>query len=99
MRAFAIMPAHAYKDIKPEALRSHVASTWLGSYTVKTSDGQSFTARGAVGRGAVAGGRGGGRGGGGPGAPGGLGPGAQALRLQAQRGLLEAAYRQRQDVL
>jgi len=48
---FAIMPEHAYKDIKPEALRSHVASTWLGSYTVKTSDGKSFTARGAVGTG------------------------------------------------
>jgi ABC-type transport system substrate-binding protein len=51
MGAFAIMPEHAYKDIKPEALRSHAASTWLGSYTVKTSDGKSFTARGAVGTG------------------------------------------------
>ena len=49
--AFAIMPEHAYKDIKPEALRSHVASTWLGNYTVRTSDGKSFTARGAVGTG------------------------------------------------
>jgi len=49
--AFAIMPEHAYKDIKPEALRSHPASTWLGSYTVKTSDGKSFTAHGAVGTG------------------------------------------------
>jgi peptide/nickel transport system substrate-binding protein len=48
---FAIMPEHAYKDIKPEALRSHVASTWLGSYTVKTSGGKSFTAHGAVGTG------------------------------------------------
>ncbi len=71
MGAFAIMPEHAYKDIKPEALRSHAASTWLGSYTVKTSDGKSFTARGAVGTG--------------PWIP--------------KRGLLEAAYRQRQDVL
>ena len=49
--AIAIMPEHAYKDIKPEALRSHTASTWLGTYTVKTSDGKSFTARGAVGTG------------------------------------------------
>ena len=51
MGAFAIMPEHAYKDIKPEELRGHVASTWLGSYTVKTSDGKSFTARGAIGTG------------------------------------------------
>ena len=49
--AIAIMPEHAYKDIKPEALRGHAASTWLGSYTVKTSDGKSFTARGGVGTG------------------------------------------------
>lgn len=49
--AYAIMPEHAYKDIKPEAMRGHTASTWLGSYVVKTSDGRSFTARGAVGTG------------------------------------------------
>ncbi|HEV2674751.1 MAG TPA: ABC transporter substrate-binding protein [Aliidongia sp.] len=49
--ALAIMPEHAYKDIKPEALRSHSANTWIGSYTVKTSDGKSFTAHGAVGTG------------------------------------------------
>ena len=48
---YAIMPEHAYKDISPEALRSHSANTWLGSYTVKTSDGKSFTAHGAVGTG------------------------------------------------
>ncbi len=47
----AIMPLHAYKDIKPEALRGHVASTWLGSYKVQTSDGKSYTAHGAVGTG------------------------------------------------
>jgi ABC-type transport system substrate-binding protein len=51
MAAFAIMPEHAYKDIKPEAMRGHVASTWLGSYTVKTSDGKSFTAHGGIGTG------------------------------------------------
>jgi len=45
------MPLHAYKDIKPEAMRGHVASTWLGSYTVTTSDGKSYTAHGAVGTG------------------------------------------------
>ena len=45
------MPEHAYKDIKPEAMRGHTASTWLGSYVVKTSDGRSFTAKGAVGTG------------------------------------------------
>lgn len=49
--AFAIMPEHAYKDIKPEALRSHPVNTWLGRYSVKTSDGKSFTAHGAIGTG------------------------------------------------
>lgn len=51
MGAYAIMPEHAYKDIKPEGMRGHTASTWLGSYTVKTSDGKSFNAHGAVGTG------------------------------------------------
>jgi ABC-type transport system substrate-binding protein len=51
LSAVAIMPEHAYKDIKPEALRGHVASTWLGTYTVKTSGGGSFTAHGGVGTG------------------------------------------------
>jgi ABC-type transport system substrate-binding protein len=51
MGAMAIMPMHAYKDIKPEALRGHIASTWLGSYTVKTSDGKSYTAHGGIGTG------------------------------------------------
>jgi ABC-type transport system substrate-binding protein len=49
--AYAIMPEHAYGDIKPEAMRGHTASTWLGSYVVKTSNGKSFTAKGAVGTG------------------------------------------------
>ena len=51
MAAMAIMPEHAYKDIKPEALTGHTASIWLGSYTVKTSDGKEYTARGAIGTG------------------------------------------------
>ncbi|MBV8915230.1 MAG: ABC transporter substrate-binding protein, partial [Acetobacteraceae bacterium] len=49
--AQAIMPKHAYQDIKPEALRGHVASTWLGTFPVKTSDGKTFTAHGGVGTG------------------------------------------------
>ena len=51
LSAVAIMPEHAYKDIKPEAMRGHVASTWLGTYTVKTSAGASFTAHGGIGTG------------------------------------------------
>jgi ABC-type transport system substrate-binding protein len=51
LSSVAIMPAHAYEDIKPEALRGHVASTWLGTYTVKTSDGKNFTAHGGIGTG------------------------------------------------
>ncbi len=49
--AYAIMPEHAYKDIKPEAMRGHTASTWLGSYTVSTSGGKSYTAKGGIGTG------------------------------------------------
>ncbi len=51
MGAVAIMPEHAYKDIKPEAMRGHTISTWLGSFTVKTSDGKEYTARGGIGTG------------------------------------------------
>jgi ABC-type transport system substrate-binding protein len=51
LSSVAIMPEHAYKDIKPEALRGHVASTWLGTYTVKTLDGKSYTAHGGIGTG------------------------------------------------
>lgn len=51
MGAFAIMPKHAYEGIKPEAMRGHPASTWIGSYPVKTSDGKTFTAHGGVGTG------------------------------------------------
>jgi len=50
--AMAIMPEHAYKDIKPEDMRGHVANTWLGAYTVKTSSGASYTAHGGIGTGA-----------------------------------------------
>ncbi|RJQ58443.1 MAG: hypothetical protein C4530_10590 [Desulfobacteraceae bacterium] len=51
MGSMHIIPQHAYKDIKPESLKGHTASTWLGTYTVKTSDGKSFTAKGGIGTG------------------------------------------------
>lgn len=51
MTAMQIMPEHAYRTIKPEALRGHPANTWLGTYTVKTSDGKSYTAHGSIGTG------------------------------------------------
>jgi ABC-type transport system substrate-binding protein len=51
MGAMAIMPEHAYKDIKPESLRGHTASTWLGNYSVKKSDGTGYTAHGGIGTG------------------------------------------------
>ena len=51
LSSIAILPEHAYKDIAPEALRGHAASTWLGTYTVKTSAGTSFAAHGGVGTG------------------------------------------------
>jgi ABC-type transport system substrate-binding protein len=49
--AYAIMPKHAYRDIKPEALRGHIANTWLGTYDVKTSSGKTYTAHGGIGTG------------------------------------------------
>ena len=49
--AQAIMPKHAYEGIRPEALRGHVASTWLGRYNVRTSDWRSYTAQGGIGTG------------------------------------------------
>ena len=76
MGSIAIMPEHAYKDIKPEALRGHVASTWLGTLPVKTSDGKTFTARGGVGTG--------------PWIPQGFDPRARPTASQ-ERELLEAA--------
>jgi len=51
MAAIGLMPEHAFKDVKPEALNSHTANTWLGTYTVKTSDGKEYTARGGIGTG------------------------------------------------
>ena len=53
-----IMPEHGYKDIKPEQIRGHAVNTWLGSYSVKTSDGKTYAARGrdrhrSVGRGRI----------------------------------------------
>ena len=51
LAAMSIMPEHAYKDIKPESMRGHTSSTWLGTYAVKTSDGKTYNARGGVGTG------------------------------------------------
>jgi ABC-type transport system substrate-binding protein len=51
MGAIAMLPEHAYKDIKPEAMRGHTVSTWLGTFTVKTSDGKEYTSRGGIGTG------------------------------------------------
>jgi len=48
--AVAIMPQHAYQDIKPEQMRGHVVNTWRGSFTVKTAAG-SYTAHGGIGTG------------------------------------------------
>jgi ABC-type transport system substrate-binding protein len=47
----AIMPKHAYQELKPEELRGHTISTWLGTFPVKTSDGKVFDAKGGVGTG------------------------------------------------
>lgn len=51
MTAMQIIPEHAYKDIRPEQLRGHPANTWLGTYTVKLSNGKTYTARGGIGTG------------------------------------------------
>jgi ABC-type transport system substrate-binding protein len=51
MGALAIVPEHVFKEIKPESLNSHTVNTWLGTYTVKTSEGKEYTARGAIGTG------------------------------------------------
>lgn len=47
----AMMPAHAYRNIKPEQMRGHTISTWLGTFPVETSSGKVFEAKGAVGTG------------------------------------------------
>lgn len=46
----SIMPKHAYEGIAPAEWRTHVISTWTGSFEVKTATG-SYTAQGAVGTG------------------------------------------------
>lgn len=51
MTAMQVIPEHVYKDIRPEQLRGHPANTWLGSYTVKLSNGNTYTARGGIGTG------------------------------------------------
>lgn len=47
----SIMPKHAYEGLKPEELRGHTISTWLGTFPVKTSDGKVFEAKGGIGTG------------------------------------------------
>lgn len=47
----SIMPKHAYKDIKPDEWRKHTISTWSGNFTVTTSAGQTYEAKGAIGTG------------------------------------------------
>lgn len=49
--AQAIIPKHAYQGIRPEGMRGHTASNWLGRYTVRTSDNRSYTALGGIGTG------------------------------------------------
>jgi ABC-type transport system substrate-binding protein len=51
MTAMQIMSEHAYRDIKPDQMRSHSANTWLGDYAVKTSSGTTYSARGGIGTG------------------------------------------------
>jgi ABC-type transport system substrate-binding protein len=51
MSAMKILPEHAHKDIKPESMRGHTVGTWLGSFTVKTTDGKAYTAHGGIGTG------------------------------------------------
>ncbi len=51
MGAQAIIPKHAYEGIAPASMRGHVAATWNGRYTVRTSDGRNYTALGGVGTG------------------------------------------------
>lgn len=46
----SILPKHALDQIKPEDWRSHVVSTWMGSFEVPTANGP-YTAMGAVGTG------------------------------------------------
>ena len=51
LSAVAIMPKHAYGDIKPDQFRAHTANTWRSPFTVKTSKGP-YTSKGAIGTGA-----------------------------------------------
>jgi ABC-type transport system substrate-binding protein len=49
--SISIMPRHAYSNIKPSEWRNHPISTWNGTYTVKTSSGKTYEAKGAIGTG------------------------------------------------
>ena len=50
LSAVAIMPMHAYADIKPDQMRTHPINTWRSPFTIKTSKG-SYTSKGAIGTG------------------------------------------------
>lgn len=49
--AISIMPKHAYEGITAEQWRTHVISNWTGSFTVTTSSGETYEAKGAIGTG------------------------------------------------
>ncbi|RWR08274.1 ABC transporter substrate-binding protein [Paenirhodobacter populi] len=51
LTSISIMPKHAYASIGPEEFRKHTISTWTGGFTVTTSDGKTYEAKGAVGTG------------------------------------------------
>jgi ABC-type transport system substrate-binding protein len=47
----SIMPKHAYESIAPDQWRNHTISNWNGSFTVKTTSGETYEAKGAIGTG------------------------------------------------
>jgi ABC-type transport system substrate-binding protein len=47
----SIMPKHAYESIKPDEWRNHTISNWSGSFTVTTSSGKTYEAKGGIGTG------------------------------------------------
>ena len=51
LSAVAIMPKHAYGEIKPEQFRGHTVNTWRTPFTAQTSKG-SYVSKGAIGTGA-----------------------------------------------
>ncbi len=49
--SISILPKHAYESIAPQEWRNHVISNWNGTFTVKTSSGETYEAKGAIGTG------------------------------------------------